>query len=246
MAIWYAGDIHGTTNIANITIAAENRGVDYIVQVGDFGLFWPSKNASKKFFRDQGKYLRWDSSWLDQWIQKRAKKGWKTEILTCGGNHDNWNALYELWEEQGKPNKVELYPDSGVYWIPRGAALDLNGISHLFIGGAESSDKEHRTPNLTWWDKEEPSLREFNLFTRTMEDIKPDTIVSHDAPLRVQLYRVRRKSGLTPNMLERAIKNSGHEPKRWYFGHHHKLQKWKILGTKFYCCGLHGQYWERN
>jgi len=247
MSIIYCGDIHGRSkDLYCIVQAAENKGCKHIIQVGDFGLFWPTTNAVKRFNRN-GRLLTWRTSEIDQWITKRAKRGkWTAEILTCGGNHDNWNAYYELWEEQGRPDKIEVCEGSGVYWVARGAQFDIQGISHLFLGGAESTDQHHRTPDLSWWDREEPNKEEFGRFFDNLEDNRPDTVVTHDVPLRIEFDRMRRNSSVTPNMLENTLKHSKHRPRAWYYGHHHDLRKDKVKGTKFFGCGLHGQYWERE
>jgi predicted phosphodiesterase len=232
MTLLYVGDIHSRVkDLGGIVNSAETRGIKTIIQVGDFGVLWPNNSTSE----------------MDNFLKKRARQGkWTTEILTVFGNHDNWDEFYRLHEEQGRPDKVELYPGSGVFCVSRGSMLDINGISHLFMGGAESTDQHHRTPGLSWWDREEPSKEEFDIFFDNLENKKPDTVISHDAPLRVQLYRMRRNASTTPNMLENALRLSSHKPKNWLFGHHHMLKKWKVDGVKFRCCGLHGQYWQRE
>jgi predicted phosphodiesterase len=248
MTILYLGDCHGIANsISHLDQKANARGINYIIQVGDFGTFFPSRNQRKKFAHD-GVIRQWRSDGLDFWIEKRAKRGkWHTKILTCGGNHDNWTVFDRLEEEQGYPDMVELYPGSGVYYIPRNTIINLDGITHLFLGGALSIDKYRRTEGLDLWEyREEPNREEFELFFRRLESYKPDTIVTHEAPLRVPVEKRYRKASTSPRMFEHAIKMSKYKPKRWYFGHHHVLDKWKIKGTKFYCCGLHGQCWERN
>lgn len=228
MSIIYLGDCHGRlSSVDKVVQSAEARGVKAIVQVGDFSVFWPGPKDA-----------------LDRWIIKRAQRDWKIEILTCGGNHDNWELFDELAEEQGT-DKVELYPNSGVFYVKRGSLIEIGGKSHLFLGGAETTDKADRHEGFNLWEhREEPSKEEFDVFFERFDRDKPEIIVTHDAPLRVKFKRLRRNTSVTPNMLENTLKLSKHKPKRWYFGHHHKLDKWKIGGTKFYCCGLHGQYWE--
>ncbi|MHA2068543.1 MAG: metallophosphoesterase family protein [Candidatus Thorarchaeota archaeon] len=248
--LYYVGDIHGGPDfLGGIVQKAEARGVSHIIQVGDFGTFFPS-NRERKTYRKDGVIRQWhgDSSDLDAWIQKRARQGkWTTKILTCGGNHDNWTVFDRLQEEQGYPDMVELYPNSGVYYVPRGTMLELDGISHLFLGGAESTDKFRRIEGLDLWnDREEPSREEFERFSLMLEEGRPDTVITHDAPTRIHFDRMRRNQSITPNTLETILKLSDYKPKRWYFGHHHKMKKWKVNGTKFFCCGLHGTYWERE
>lgn len=222
--------MHGRTNLFDVVQSAETKGVRHIVQVGDLSCFWPGPKDA-----------------LDRWIIKRAEqKKWTAEILTCGGNHENWDLFDKLAAEQDQ-DKVELYPGSGVFYVRRGAALELDGISHLFLGGAESTDKHKRVEGLNLWEqREEPNKEEFALFKERFNSLKPDTVVTHDAPLRVNFKRLRRNSSKVPNFLEDVLKKSKHRPRRWYFGHHHVFDKWKIDSVKYYCCGLHGQYWSRE
>lgn len=226
----YAGDIHGRTNDTSALIQrAEAMGISTLVQVGDFGVFGP-RNCT-----------------LYKMIAKRARQNkWKTKIITCFGNHDNWDLYYELCMLYPDEDLLEIVPGSGVFVARRGSVIEIEGIKHLFMGGACSNDRHHRTEGVDWWDREEPDIEEFNDFFQAWETHKPDTILTHEAPLRVPIKRALRKSNTTVRMLDNAIKLSSHKPKRWYFGHHHRLEKWKIDGIKFYCCGLHGDYWERS
>lgn len=231
--ILYVGDIHGRlSDLGSITMSCDdkyaNKGIEsVIVQAGDFGFGFPDGSMIK-------------------WLEKRAKRSYKTPIFTCMGNHDNWDLLYEMWEEQGRPDLVELVPGSNCFYVHRGAMINIFGVKHLFFGGAESTDKHIRIEGRDWWAGEQGSKDEFDRFFEVFENEKPDTIVTHDAPLRVQLYRTRRNQSITPSSLEAVYRMSSHKPRRHYFGHHHKFDKWKVQGTKFYCCGLHGQYYERN
>lgn len=233
MGIFYVGDIHGRVNdFYKVIQIAESKNISAIIQVGDFGIGFPDKNRKGS---------------LDDFIKKRGKRGkWKVPIFTCAGNHDNHDFLDQISKEQNFSDKVEIYPNSGVYFVPRGNCLEIDGITHLFLGGAESTDKQYRIEGSTWWAREEPSISEFEKFFASLESLKPDTVITHDAPLRVELSRARRDYSYTPNMLENVLKHSEYHPKRWYFGHHHLFEKWKYDRTKFYCCGLHGQYWHRE
>lgn len=248
--IYYAGDFHGITRYLHALSQRADSKSATIIQVGDFGFGFPTKRQRKKFSKNESIFdpnnpPMWDTDDFCQWIKKRAKKENKARIITCGGNHDNWNMLYSLCREQGDSDLIELVPGSEVYYARRGAMIEVDGINHLFLGGAESTDKHKRTPSLDWWDREEPDREEFEEFFDHLNSGLVHTVVTHDAPLRVPIYRSRRSSSHTPVMLENSLALSEHKPRRWYFGHHHVLNKWDIEGTKFYCCGFHGEYWER-
>lgn len=229
----YLGDIHGRTNdLGRITMSCDMRLEKHgeqsaIIQVGDFGFGFSDRAMTK-------------------WLEKRARRTYKTPIYTCMGNHDNWDLLYEMWKEQGQPDLVELVPDSNCFYVHRGSLVEIQGISHLFLGGAESIDKFSRIEGRDWWATEQPDKSEFDRFFDLFDNEKPNTVVTHEAPLRVELYRMRRNQSITAGGLEAVYKMSKHRPRRHYFGHHHKFQQWEIEGTKFYCCGLHGQFFERS
>lgn len=229
MTLRYAGDTHGLNNhIRGIISSADDVGINTVIQVGDFGVFVPSSCA------------------LHKMIRNRAENGWTVKIITCFGNHDNWDLYYELCALYPDEDLLEIVPGSGVYVVRRGSVIDIDGVSHLFLGGAQSIDRHQRKEGSSWWSREEPNKQELDRFFESWETHKPDTIVTHEAPLRVPFDRSLRNSNTTVRMLDMAIKLSGHKPKRWYFGHHHKLKRWKIDGIKFFCCGLHGDYWDRE
>ena len=229
MILRYAGDTHGRIDeLKSMVSSAADAGITTMIQVGDFGVFTP------------------DDCPLYKWIKERAESAWTVKIITSFGNHDNWNLYYELCARYPDEDLLEIYPGSGVYVVRRGSVIEIEGVKHLFLGGALSNDRQNRVEEVSWWDREEPSEEEFQRFFDSWEAHKPDTIVTHDAPLRVPFNRAGRNSNTTVRMLDHALKLSDHKPKKWYFGHHHKLKKWKIGGIRFHCCGLHGQYWDRE
>lgn len=231
MRILYLGDIHARTNeLGSVVQSADATEDTIIVQVGDFGFGFPDKN-------------------LEGWIEKRAYRNQKgkhtTPIYTCGGNHDNWDQLYDLQQQQ-QSDIVELYPNSKCYYVHRGAIVKLLDIEHLFLGGAYSTDKYRRVSGRDWWNREEPSYQEFEKFFKIFDEQKPNTVITHDAPTRVKIYRQDRDDCSTVKNMENVYLMSEHRPEFHYFGHHHMLESWDIEGTKFSCCGLHGEYYERQ
>ena len=223
--IFYVGDLHGViTDFASIDHAAQRAGAKHIVQVGDLGLGFAGDNCR-----------------ITKYFQKRSRQGKLTiPWITCGGNHDNYNLWNAKAEKQGNADLIELAP--GIHWAARGALIDLDGISHLFCGGAESTDKHNRTDGKNWWKEETPNYAEFSMFAQAMEEGKPQVVVTHDVPLRVNVFRVGRESQPTPRNLESAMKLSGHTPAKWFYGHHHITDIHEIEGTTFACCGLGGEY----
>jgi len=223
--IYYAGDIHGEVEaVIGVNNAARNNNIKYIIQVGDFGIRWPGRPCPiYKYFKKQN-YLGNNSP---IWI-------------TCGGNHDNWDKWFSLAEKQSQPNLVELAPNC--FYAQRGVYLKIEDIGHLFLGGAESVDKHHRTEGKSWWASETPSYEEFSKFFTNLENHKPEVVVTHDAPLFLPIAGYQRNNSPTPRNLENIIKLSSHKPTYHVYGHHHLLQEDLIDGITYKCCGLGGQY----
>tara|TARA_A200000159_G_scaffold163425_1_gene189620 strand:- start:6186 stop:6857 length:672 start_codon:yes stop_codon:yes gene_type:complete len=218
---YYTGDLHGRLEfIKQVEDEATKSEANLIIQVGDFGIH----------FREDCEVAEWFNS----------REGGLTWV-TCGGNHDNW----PKWREQ---ESVELFGGkvkklaSGCFFADRNTILNIGGVKHLFFGGAESTDKALRVEGESWWHEETPNQAEaLDLFDAMLES-RPEVVVSHDAPSRIELGRMNRDTAPTPRMLENVLKHSGHKPKRWYFGHHHVKEEWILDSTTFYCCGLHGDY----
>ena len=225
--IFYAGDTHGyVKHIAEIDAAATEAGVKYVVQVGDFGIRWPGGQCP-----------------VFRYFEKRARKNRPgPQWITCGGNHDNWDKWNKLSAEQGHPDLVELAP--GCFFAQRGSVHTLNGVKHIFCGGAESTDRHMRTAGIDWWAAETPTYADFTLFMDRMESEQPEVVVTHDAPSCVYIERTQRDRAPTPRSLDNVLRYSSHKPSRWYFGHHHRMDEWNIDGVSFICCGLHGQHKE--
>jgi hypothetical protein len=225
--IYYVGDLHGRVEeMINIDRDAMKHNVKYVIQVGDFGIRWPGGPCS-----------------MYKYFHKRQRKNPAAPIwITCGGNHENWSKWLKLSEKQNHPDLVELAP--GCFYAKRGTIQTLDGIKHLFIGGAESIDKHLRKEGVDWWPYETPSYQEFSLAFSNLEKEEPEVVVSHDCPTTVPVMKIKRDKNPTPQNLQNMFTLSNHQPKRWYFGHHHTLQSWEMNKTTFYCCGFHGNFYS--
>lgn len=228
MSVLYVGDTHGCLDaFRDVEKFAIERSIEHVVQVGDCGLSFSrgEQDSVFKFFLKRARQGRPGPTW------------W-----TPGGNHDNYDRWEKWAEAQGFPSVVELAPRFN--WVRRGVTVELDDKIHLFMGGAESTDRQHRREGRDWWPQETPTYAEFNEFFHSLEITKPDVVVTHDAPLRVELFRESRDSQPTPRNLENALRVSAYTPPLWVFGHHHLTQEWDIEGTHFVCCGLNGQFWS--
>ena len=224
--IMYVGDLHGDVDAyAAMDREAIKNNISIIVQVGDSGVLWDGGCPVEKYFKKRDRQGRKGPDWY-----------------TCGGNHENWDVWQKLENEQTH-KVVEIAP--GFHWVTRAHTIELDGKSHLFFGGAESTDKHLRIEGVSWWKYETPTAGEFSDFFDAFDSGRPDVVVAHEAPLCVDLNRVGRDSQVTPRNLQNVITLSDHRPSFYFFGHHHILKEWKIDGVSFWCCGIGGEYVAR-
>lgn len=148
-----------------------------------------------------------------------------------GGNHDNYEA-----DGEGKfiHQPPHFLGDYGSYTVP--------GIGKLFfVRGANSIDKRCRKEGVDWWPAEEMRYSKARKALQKYAEAKPDFMITHECPKRVLDYVSPGKTwwgqpiapSMTANLLDQMLEI--HQPKYWYFGHHHNDWSMQINGTNF-CC----------
>ncbi len=102
------------------------------------------------------------------------------------------------------------------------------------VRGAYSIDQYHRTEGSDWFSNEELNYSEFQDLIDYYLEVKPNVVISHDAPhsVRQTLFGITDKS-TTSNGLQAMFEN--HQPDLWIFGHHHQSKDVNINGTRFIC-----------
>lgn len=215
MKIFICGDIHGWWGQFNIMLNKKNP--DIIIQCGDFG-WWPHFHNSRNF---DGTRKPWNQHGI---------KNPNTKIYWCDGNHENHEDLLIKVKEHGRV-PIEVMPN--VFYMPRASTLELpNGMKLLFMGGAESIDKESRTQGVSWWPEE--TINQSDIYA--LPDIKIDAVISHTIP--ISLFKEEtfnhnvinyKKEEPSNYALEAVLKK--YEPELWYCGHFHKYYKWEIGNT---------------
>ena len=222
MRIFITGDTHRDIDINKITtkkwpLQKALTKDDILFITGDFGLPW-SEHESK----------------IDKyWLKWHDNKNYTTVFID--GNHENFNSYknYPIVSFYGA--KCHQIRDS-IYHVIRGEIMTINDKSILFMGGAESTDKIYRKPNISWWKEEIPTDAEFQKFHNQISK-EPDIIITHDAPSSIV--------NMIPNMqynepsvvakeFQRALfsihMNNQNEP-YWFFGHYHIDE---IFNNNFY------------
>ena len=234
--IYITGDIHGDPRRFNTDSFPEQKEMtrdDFVIILGDFGLIWNNKQTR------QEKY------WLD-WLNDKP-----FTTLFIDGNHDNFPALNNMFEEVdfhgGRAHKIR----SNVYYLIRGYVFELCDKKIFAFGGASSHDiqdgildpndyaneddfrkiynqwnkqnKMFRVRGVSWWDEELPSEEEMQRGILSLEQCgnEVDFIISHCCPQQVAALF---SQGLyKPDILTYYFDDIMQRAKftRWFFGHYH-------------------------
>ena len=209
--LFITGDTHNKIDIEKLNTKhfPEQKNLtkdDVLLIAGDFGVPWHKPHAKS------------DEYLLDQYESRNFT------TIFIDGNHENFDALYEYPETIFAGARChQLRPH--IYHAMRGESLYFAGHKILCMGGADSHDKMYRTPYISWWPQERPSLEEFEYARRNLIEQKPDMIVTHDAPERIFLeLHPKAHPSTVSEYLEQfcvAIEENHIPVTDWYFGHHH-------------------------
>lgn len=155
------GDHHGDLNhVLRVVSAAAEVEADVIVSVGDAGILWPSKDP-----------IEHDAP-LSQAVVESG-----IPLLIVPGNHDNWDAIDEAFENIDGPF-AETGLD-GIWWAGRGGRWEWSGRRLGAIPGATSVDQAWRTAGRSWWPQERPLPADVD----RLGDEPLDILFSHDVPV---------------------------------------------------------------
>lgn len=217
----FLGDTHGRVDIVITRLKqAYEQGARCVFHVGDYTNFVTAE--------------RHDAV-VSQFLVENHMQMWLTL-----GNHDD----YSLLREVGERSYVEVAPS--LYVFNRPAMFTTNDTLMLSVSGAGSINKEHLTPNKTWFAQEAVTSED----VRRVEDIvqrygSPDIMVTHDAPKTPRLdylielfglpvarmfgYRVLSYCQDIQEMVTRTIETA--QPKQLFHGHHHMRYDTEFNGT---------------
>lgn len=228
--IFVTGDTHaGWMERLNTSSFPEGRGMtkdDYVIILGDFGLWHDCREE------------RHNLDWLDN-------KPFTTLFLP--GNHDNYDRMDDLPEEEWNGGKVSFVNPS-VICLKRGQVFTLQGRTFFVFGGASSHDisdgildpddplfkekkrlldkKEcplYRINHVSWWERELPNQEEMDEGLKNLEKHgnRVDFILTHSpfsAALGQMSLGMYKKDKLT-DYLQNIRETVDY--KKWLFGHMH-------------------------
>ncbi len=195
------GDTHGDRDFKQF-IQAKNMGYKKIIVCGDFGYIWSG--------------LTKESEVLDRMNEIGI------EILFIDGNHENFDILDNAKEDMRYGGRVHRIRDN-IFHLIRGEVYDIDGYRFLAFGGANSIDKNFRTPGVSWWEREMPdSYDKANLEANIAKaGYNVDFILTHEifseaAEVLVQPLFDNKLSIYLSDIRETVSYN------HWFFGHYHE------------------------
>jgi Icc-related predicted phosphoesterase len=159
------------------------------------------------------------------------------KILWCDGNHeDHWSLA--------KRESDEIVP--GIIYMPRGSTYMLpDGRTILFMGGADSIDKNRRIIGKNWFPEEIITQKDF----MNLPEVNVDIFITHTCPteLVTTLALYYPEKGWEPSNDALSELWKIYKPNLWFFGHWHQYKEgiYKDI-TKWYCLsapGMGGKWW---
>lgn len=206
--IYITGDCHGIHDIEklrphNFVDSDMNREKDFLIICGDMGIVWSEE----------------DDLWTKKLIDFYNKKNCK--VLFIDGNHENHKKLSTFPIKEWNGGKVHVISNN-ILHLMRGQVFCIEGKTFFTMGGANSTDKQYRIKDVTWWEEEIPNMPERSEALRNLERVgnKVDFVITHTGPSSVlhQMGADYRIDEYT-DWLEKI--NQTLEFKQWYFGHFH-------------------------
>ena len=164
MSIYMTGNTHHLEDIDKLKNDKDYMTKDdKLIVCGDFG-------------------ARWYNSWKDN----ECMEYWKSKpytVLFVDGNHENFTALEQYPVSEYCGGKVHFLADNVIH-LMRGQVFTIEGKKFFTFGGGISIDKAYRTPYVSWWPQEEPSVKEMEEALANLEanNWTVDYVVTHAAP----------------------------------------------------------------
>lgn len=212
------GDVHG--EFAAINELINKKHPQIIISCGDIALFWGRTKTTPH--------------WKDN-IHNIKTQGCKW--IWFPGNHENWDIIDKY--DRGVIHQLEGHMGrTNVFLASFGSVMDIPGLGRcLFVGGADSIDKQWRIPGQSWWNQEVITREDMEYFFDNHPG-KVDVVFSHTCPNYFELGNEFDEKYLDMKMRDPSkealnIIFDECRPKRWYFGHYHKYIKGQYKDCKW-------------
>lgn len=212
--IYITGDTHGDIDYDKLLSLKEKSLSydDYLIICGDCGICWSPRL-------------------LDEFLEMYNTVG--CTIIFVDGNHENFHMIneYPIVEFKGaKMHQIDKY----IYHIMRGEIMTLDNKTFLALGGAVSTDRYLRTPNVSWWEEENITDADIDnaVFNLQKYNNKVDYVITHC----VDSLTVTRKIGMKRDKCTEQLNiiDLICTYKHWYFGHYHLDRQVDVNKTCLY------------
>jgi len=201
MKVYIAGDIHARWIYLNYFFD-QNPEDCIILQCGDFG-YWPHFEKHR--------------------IMEFDIRNNNSKIHFCDGNHEDHHSLLKLTDNEICPN---------VFYMKRGSTLTLpDGRVVLFMGGADSIDKNSRMMGVDWFPEETMTQKDIMKLPNTHIDI----VISHTCPREIDIQNefndITGRKDNDPSREGLSFVLNKYKPSLWYFAHWHCYATGFLSGT---------------
>lgn len=157
-----------------------------------------------------------------------------SKVIWIPGNHENWDVIdkYEL----GKLHELQ----DGVFMASFGAIEEIEGKKILFCGGADSIDKNLRTPFVDWFPQEIITNKDMDYIFDILPKQKVDILVSHTCPSIIFSELSKKvdwleESSKDPSTYALDIIVDKFSPDLNVFGHFHKFMEGRVDNLNWVC-----------
>jgi predicted phosphodiesterase len=180
-----------------------------------------------------GKYKR-----MHEIIRKKDKHEYIVQLGDLGFSYDTLDNV--------DPNKFKIVSGNHdnmdkiintAHYLGNYGYTELNGINFFWYRGAYSIDRQYRTIGIYYWSNEENDIETFMKARELYREVKPDLVLTHDAPESIVYQMLSPNHRIYQNITNWALQElfNIHQPKRWFFGHHHQSKTIQYGNTKFVC-----------
>ena len=197
--IWFISDPHGGQDMEGLNAyLAQRKPGDRLIILGDMELHFRDTDANREF-----------TGWFESL---------DCEIAFIDGNHENFDYLYSLPEEDWHGGRVHRVSPHVVH-LMRGYVFEIDGCTFFTMGGCVSSQKWKDSG--LWWPQEDPTAEDIG---RGYENLrahgnKVDFILTHKHKVEDPDADPMTLQGLT-NYIEEHVAY-----RHWYSGHWHQTMR---------------------
>ena len=207
------GDKHGEVDFRDLSHAKFPQGKeltkdDYVIILGDFGVFWGPGSERQR-------------DYLLKFYNERHFK-----LLVVHGNHDNVPAMNSYPEVPMFGSTVKQLSDS-VFYLLNSHVYLIDGHTYFVLGGGLSIDKLQRREGYSWWKEEIPEYMTiksgFDLLA-TMDN-KVDYVLTHavfEDAYEYVFKDIHQYKENDPMHKSLQVLYETIEYKKWFCGHYHE------------------------